>query len=196
MGVIGSRLAQSAAALGVAVIAGLVEPSPARAVDLQMSRLTAIDLAKCRRLSRHRDGGSWRCPGLRGYPVYVAEGDLRFMLAFGPDPMKRRSATQTLGPFNTIFAGRRRATVEWRVESTLTGRIVPYATIVRYYTSRDGERGETLVVTKVDSRQSCHLAVVDAKATPDAMAVARAWAIAEARKRPCPDTPDVIGTKP
>jgi hypothetical protein len=169
--------------------------SDAAAVDLQMSRLSAIELKTCRQISRHKDGGAWRCPGLRGYPVYFAEGDLRHFLAFGPNPEKRRSATQTLGPFNSIFQGLRRPTIEWRVERLVNGRIVPFATIVRYYTDRDGEKGEVLVVTKVDARQSCQLALIDARADANAMATARAWAIAEARKRSCPDAPEVVGAK-
>jgi hypothetical protein len=125
--------------------------------------------------------------------VYVAEGDLRYMLAFGPKPQARRSATQTLGPFNTIFDGKRRAMVEWRVEHDARRRIVPFATIVRFYTSRDGERGETIVVTKVDARESCQLAVIDARANADAMSIARTWANAEARRRSCPDEPVELG---
>lgn len=173
-----------------------VLPRPSSAIDLHNSRLSAIELSKCRQVSRHRDGGAWRCPGLKGYPVYFAEGDLRHFLAFGPTPQKRRSAQQTLGPFNSIFkAGQRRATVEWRTERTAQGPATPFATIVRFYTSRDGVDGEALVITKVDAAQSCQLAVIDARANPDAMAMARAWAIAEAKKRPCPEMPEQIGAK-
>lgn len=182
------------ALMSAAVVVLSVAPiTPAHAVDLNKSRLTPIELEKCRRIGRHPDGGAWLCRGLRGYPVYVAEGDLRYMLAFGPKPQARRSATQTLGPFNTIFDGKRRAMVEWRVEHDARRRIVPFATIVRYYTSRDGLRGETIVVTKVDARVSCQLAVIDARANPDAMAIARGWANAEARVRSCPDEPVELG---
>lgn len=167
----------------------------AAAVDLQMSRLSAIELKACRQIAKHKDGGAWRCPGLRGYPVYFAEGDLRQFLAFGPAPEKRRSATQTLGPFNSIFRGKRRPTIEWRVERHLNGRIVPFATIVRFFTSHDGVESEVLVVTKVDDKQSCQLALIDARANPNAMAMARSWAIAQARKRSCPETPEVLGIK-
>lgn len=166
---------------------------PAGAVDLNKSRLTTIDLKSCRQVLRHKDGGAWNCAGLRGWPVYVAEGDLRQMLGFGPAPHKRRSATQSLAAFNTIFDGKGRATVEWRVENDARGRGVPFATIVRYHTSRDGAKGEALVVTKVDAGNSCQLAVIDANANPDAMAIARAWAITEAKKRACPDTPITLG---
>lgn len=187
------RLSLASSMIGAALLAA--SAGGAAAVDLQMSRLSAIELKSCKQISRHRDGGAWRCPGLRGFPVYFAEGDLRHFLAFGPTPQKRRSATQTLAPFNSIFQGKRRPTIEWRVERLLNGRIVPFATIVRYYTSRDGENGEALVVTKVDDKQSCQLAVIDARANQNAMAMARAWAIAEARKRSCPEAPEVLGAK-
>lgn len=178
-----------------ALLALALSTSSSLAVDLHKSRLTSIDLATCKQTSKHKDGGAWICPGLRGYPVYFAEGDLRQMMAFGPSPQKRKSATETLGPFNTIFSGKRRPTIEWRVESTSDGKVVPYATIVRYYTSRDGEKSEALVVTKVTAKESCRLAVIDTKANSDAMAQARLWAIAEARKRSCPNEPEVLGNE-
>ncbi len=181
------------AGVGVGLLA--MSPTPSRGVDLHKSLLTAIELKKCEQIRKHKDGGAWRCLGMRGYPVYFAEGDLRQMMAFGPSPEKRRSATQTLGAFNTIFDGKRRPTIEWRVEQLLNGRIVPFATIVRFHTSLEGVKGEVLVITKVDAAQSCHVAVIDAQANPDAMAMARTWAIAEARKRTCPDTPEVLGAK-
>lgn len=175
--------------------AGMIAATPARAIDLKQSRLSVIELKTCQQIARHKDGGAWRCPGIRGYPVYFAEGDLRHFLAFGPQPEKRASATQTLGPFNSIFQGKRRPTIEWRVERVLSGRIVPYATIVRFHTSLEGANGEVLVISKVDAKQSCHLAMIDARANPDAMATARAWAIAEARKRTCPEKPEILGQK-
>lgn len=165
----------------------------AGAVNAPKALLTAIDLKACKQVAKHRDGGAWRCPGLPGYPVYVAEGDLRFMLAFGPTPEKRRSATQTLGAFNTLFDGRQRPTIEWRVQRGPTGRETPFATIVRYHTKRDGQSGDVLVITKVDAQTSCQLAKIDATANPDAMATARAWADEEARKASCPDQPLTLG---
>lgn len=184
-----------ASILGCAVSLAVLSSSSvaAVAVDLNKSRLSTIDLKECRRISKHRDGGAWLCPGLRGYPIYFAEGDLRQMMGFGSVPQKRTSATQTLGAFNTIFTGKRRPTVEWRVESDARGRIVPFATIVRFYTSREDAKGEVLVVTKIDEKESCRVAVIDALANPDAMAIARTWAIAEAKKQPCPAAPKVLG---
>ena len=157
------------------------------------SRLTAIDLKACNLISRHRDGAAWRCQGLPGYPVYIAEGDLRQLLSFGIAAEHRRSATQTLAPFNTIFEGKIRPTIEWRIVTDVRGRELPYATIVRYHTSREGAKGEVLVITKVDAQVSCQLAMVDAAANDDAMALAREWADQNARKLACPDKPAVLG---
>src|SRR5262245_51022359 len=66
------------------------------------SLYTTIDLRNCKQVKHHRDGGAWRCDGLPGFPVYVAEGDLRQFVSVGEAPEKRRAATQTLGPFNSI----------------------------------------------------------------------------------------------
>jgi hypothetical protein len=179
----------------VAVVAA-VSSSPAAAQDSpSKSRLTTIDLNNCTRAGSHRDGGAWRCKGLPGYPIYVAEGDLRQMMGFGANPERRRSATQSLGPFNTIFEGKIRPTVEWRVTTDAKGRAIPFATIVRYRTERDGTKGHVLLITKVDAQQSCHLAKLDATASETAMALAREWADANARLLPCPDEPQVVGGK-
>lgn len=177
------------------MLVAMLDAPPAAAVDLNLSRLTTVELSKCRQIKRHKDGGAWRCAGLPGYPIYFAEGDLRHMMAFGPAPEKRTSAHQSLSAFNSIFHNKRRPTIEWRVERHDQGRIVPFATIVRYQTSLEQENGEVLVITKVDLKDSCRLALIDVRANPDAMAVARSWANAEARKRPCPEQPDVIGAK-
>src|SRR5258705_2184500 len=41
------------------------------------SLYTTVELKSCQPLKRHRDGDAWRCEGLPGYPVYVAQGELR-----------------------------------------------------------------------------------------------------------------------
>ena len=179
------RLAAAAVATAVLLAA------PAWAVPVK-SRLTTIELKWCTQTKKHKDGGAWRCAGLPGFPVYLAEGDLRHMLSFGPGPEKRRAAQQTLAPFNSIFDSRARATVEWRFERK-GGRDVPYATIVRYHTARDGERGEVLVVSRIGGTETCHAAYIDALANAEAMALARSFADVEARKLDCAGEPMVIG---
>jgi hypothetical protein len=182
---------------GFAIVALLalaaVLPEPASAVDLHQSRLTTIDLQRCTRIAGDPARAAWACPGLQGYPIYVAEYRLHQMMSFGAQPDKRQSAKQTLGSDNSIFDGKRRPTVEWRVERSVDNRLVPFATIVRYYTTRGSVKGEVLVITKVDQKRSCQLALVDARANANPMALARMWANANAGRMECPEKPLVIG---
>lgn len=179
------------AVFSVAVILG--SPTAAHANPLK-SLYTTIDLKTCQQVKRHSDGGAWICAGLEGYPVYVAEGDLRTFVSVGPAPEKRRAATQTLKSFNSLFRGKSsRATLEWRFVRK-NGQPVPYATIQRYFTKSDAKSGEVLVVTKVTPTEDCHVAHLDALATPNAIAVARKIADDEARKFDCKLEPKTAGS--
>ena len=80
-------------------------------------------------------GASWACPGYKGYPLMVAEGDLRFSSAYGFNVAKESAGRQTLPPFNYA-----RPKLEWRL-SNASGGWLPVATIVRYFTA-DPETGE------------------------------------------------------
>jgi len=167
-------------------------PMPVAANPVK-SLYTTVELKACKRIKRSRDGGSWRCEGLPGYPVYVAEGDLRHFVSAGPEPEKRRAATQTLGSFNSIFEhGSDRATIEWRFDRRGEQQI-PYAIIVRFHTSRDGRKGDVLVVSKVSATETCHVAYVDALANADAIALARQIADGRARTFDCRGEPRAEG---
>jgi hypothetical protein len=157
------------------------------------SKFTTIDLGNCAVVKRHTDGNTWRCQGLPGYPVLLAEGDLRFFMSFGRNPDRQKAASQTLGPFNTVFKDKRnRVTIEWRyVRHQEKDR--PYAAIVRYFTSRDGARGQVFVVSRVSESEACHVAYIDALANPDAIALARSVADERARTFNCKDEPTVVG---
>jgi hypothetical protein len=166
------------------------------------SRFTTIELKTCQSAKINPDGGAWICKGLSGYPVYVADGDLRQFISFGPVGQARRAATQTLKAFSSIFTPKRsRATVEWRFRRT-DGRDVPYATIVRFYTTSgaakdndgDGARGEVLIVTKVTPTDACQLAHIDARANPDAIILARSAADELSAEFDCKtDQPRIVG---
>ena len=157
------------------------------------SLYTTIDLKACRKIKRHRDGGAWRCEGLAGLPVHVAEGDLRQFVSVGANAEKRRAATQTLGAFNTMFEkGSTRATIEWRFDRR-GERKLPYAIIVRFHTSRDGQNGDVLVVSKVSDSETCHVAYIDALANPDAIALARQVADKQAKSFDCRQEPHTEG---
>jgi len=180
----------------VAVIASAIALAQPVAGYPVKSLYTTVDLKDskiCKRIERHRDGGAWRCAGLPGYPVYVAEGDLRSFVSVGPDAEKRRAATQTLRPFNSIFErGGNRATIEWRFDRR-GNRQIPYAIIVRFHTANDGRRGDVLVVSKVSARETCHVAYIDALANADAIALARKIADGRARTFDCRREPTAEG---
>ena len=180
-------------AFAVAVAGTLGLAATSAAANPVKSLYTTVDLKACKQVKRHRDGGSWRCEGLPGYPVYVAEGDLRHFVSAGADPEKRRAATQTLGPFNSIFErGSRRATIEWRFDRR-GERQIPYAIIVRFHTSADGRRGDVLVVSKVGPSDACHMAYIDALSNEDAIALARHVADERARTFDCRQEPRAEG---
>jgi hypothetical protein len=180
--ILGGCLA-SASALGHA-------PAAANPVK---SLYTTVQLKACKQVKRHRDGGAWLCNGLDGLPVYVADGDLRQFLSVGADASKRRAATQTLGPFNSIFEnGSDRATIEWRFDRR-GERQIPYAIIVRFHTSQDGRKGDVLVVSKVSATETCHVAYIDALANSDAITLARFVADNRAKAFDCRNEPHAEG---
>ncbi|AXS42788.1 hypothetical protein D1F64_21515 [Breoghania sp. L-A4] len=134
------------------------------------------------------DGGRWICEGYAGIPVYVAEGDLRMFVSFGPDAANEIAASQTLPAFNTI-----NETLEWRLADRGGGR--PYATILRWFPQGfDQATGQPvtsqmLVVTRLGfalgDGGTCQIAVIDAQAVPDANARARQIADTMARDFDC-----------
>lgn len=119
-------------------------------------------------------GGEAVCPGLPGYDVHFAEGDLRQFTAFGPvrDMFEVQGG---FGQWNHVGE-----TVEWRMSGS-----VPRATILRWFIENiDPEtamptkavRGQVLVVSTVASAAnpvSCVAGYVDARANRDANELAR-----------------------
>ena len=149
-----------AAILAIAALA-----TPAQAAF--NSAYTDLNLDECLVLDADDFGASWACPGYKGYPLMVSEGDLRFSLAYGFNPSDN---WQTLPPFNRL--GEK---LEWRLSNDL-GRWMPIATIVRYHTAdpETGEdKGQVLVVTQLVEGNTCHIAYIDALANPDANELAR-----------------------
>ncbi len=134
------------------------------------SAYTDIDLDQCLVLDADDFGASWACPGYKGYPLQVGEGDLRFSLSYGFNIDKEPVRFQTLSPFNRLGPK-----LEWRLSNAL-GRWMPIATIVRYFTAdteTGEEKGQVLVVTQLVEGQTCHIAYIDALANPDANALAQ-----------------------
>ena len=169
-----------AATLALAVLA-----TPAHAAF--NSAYTDLNLDECLVLDADDFGASWACPGYKGYPLMVSEGDLRFSLAYGFNPSDN---WQTLPPFNRL--GEK---LEWRLSNDL-GRWMPIATIVRYHTAdpETGEdKGQVLVVTQLVEGNTCHVAYIDAVANANANELAREAADASGDFDCANDEVEIIG---
>lgn len=169
-----------------AALAALALATPAHAAF--NSAYTDIDLNECLVLEADDFGASWSCPGYKGYPLMVTEGDLRFSLIYGFGA--RMADGQTLPPFNHL--GEK---LEWRLSNDL-GRWMPIATIVRYHTAdpETGEdKGQVLVVTQLVEGNSCHIAYIDALANDNANELAREAADASGDFDCASDEVEIVG---
>lgn len=170
----------------------LLAASASGAAAQNQSAYTDVDLAQC--LIMHSDdfGSSWACPGYRGYPVRIAEGDLRFFVSYGFGAEEQPAAGETLPPFNSL--GEK---IEWRLRNE-GGAWRPFATILRYRLDEtpDYAGGEVLVVTQLGDEPGtqCQIAWIDARANADANELAREAADALAGDFSCGDSmPRVTG---
>ena len=178
---------------GAALVA--LGPQGSAVTLAQKSLFTTVDRKTCKTLRAHPDGNAYLCPGLKGFPIYLAEGDGRTFVASSTAPEKSQAATQTLAAFNTPFLHQsERATVEWRF-TIKNERQVPFAMIVRFFTQNDDGKGEVLVVTRIAGREACHVAYVDALANTDAIVLARKIADDRARTFDCATQARVEGTR-
>ncbi len=64
---------------------------------------------------------------------------------------------------------------------------------MRFHTSRDGRRGDVLVVSKVSDAETCHVAYIDALANRDAIALARHVADRQSKSFDCSREPRTEG---
>jgi hypothetical protein len=180
--------------LSLALIAAVIS-APAAAQEV-VSVTTPLDLAKCRHAAgkADEDYGAWRCRGYGGIAVYVSAGDQRTYISYGRRAREEPAARQTLASFNG--AGK---TIEWRAVRGTDGKLKPFATIVRFSVTKSAEdppvKGEVLVVTRLGV-PVCRVGLVDARANPDANALARKIADEHARTFQCnADKPIVLGEK-
>jgi hypothetical protein len=163
-----------------------------------VSVYTPLDLKKCRHTAGKdvEDYGTWSCAGYGGIAVYVAAGDQRSYVSYGPNAAKQAAAKQTLASFNG--EGK---TIEWRGERGADGNLKPYATIMRWSTTVSGDadepvKGQVLVVTRLGPGGVCHVGYVDARVNPAANTLAQKIADENARKFQCgADKPIVLGIK-
>ncbi len=82
--------------------------------------------------------------------------------------------------------------VEWRVVIR-NGRNVPYAAIVRAFTSAKGERGQVLIVTRIAGGEACHAGYVDALANDQPIVLAHIYADEDARSFDCAAPARLLG---
>lgn len=165
--------------------AGLAGPALA-AFD---SVYTDINLDECTIIESSDFGTSWACAGHKGFPVRIAEGDLRFFVSYGFGAGDEPAAGQTPPPFNTLGPK-----IEWRL-SNASGPFKPIATIVRYFVSKDdgASEGQLLVVTQLGEGTTCQIAYIDALANPNANELARQAADELAGSYDCTAEPELIG---
>ncbi len=177
--------------IGLGVIGSILAATlPAQAAF--QSAYTDIDLDACLVLDSDDFGTRWACPGYRGYPMRVAEGDRRFTIGYGfnleAEPYR---GAQALEPVNRLAPE-----MEWRL-SNASGRWMPVATIVRYLTQApdapDTMR-EVLVVTQLVPGQTCHIAYVDVLANENAEQLAREAADSRAGTVDCTTAPERPGS--
>lgn len=111
------------------------------------------------------------CPGYKGYPLLIREGDLRLFVSYGFGAREEMAAGQTLPTFNTIGAK-----LEWLLADHPDLGEQPVASILRYHLDRSAgfiPDTEVLVVTKIEPGNTCHVAYVDARANANANLLAR-----------------------
>ncbi len=144
------------------------------------SAYTKINLDECLLLDADNMGASFACPGYKGFPLYVAEGDLRFFVSYGFGALDEIAARQTFPAFNYIGK-----TLEWRLKQ-INGNFMPFATILRWFPSfaddegYNDKTGQILVVTKIEQGNTCHIAYIDTELVANANEVARDFADNEA----------------
>jgi hypothetical protein len=178
--------------IGSALIALAILSAPAIAQTVE-SQYTSFDAKTC----RHRKGkgvedyGSWTCSGYRNLRVLLSAGDQRMQVTYGDWEKDDIALSQTFPAFNNVYEG----TVEWRIEKQPDGKTRPFATILRWNVMLEADSrnatgpitstGRVLVVTRLGPGGVCHVGYVDARANPDANALARRIADENARTFKC-----------
>ncbi|NWH07284.1 MAG: hypothetical protein HXY22_01295 [Alphaproteobacteria bacterium] len=151
----------------------LLMPLTAAHAGEMTSAYTDLNVDQCPLLDSNEEEAwaIWQCKGYEGMPVWVSEGDLRYYVSFGENAANEMAATQTLPPFNVI--GEK---LEWRLRKNDDASMTPVATILRYRldaSAFEDQDVQVLVVTKLAPGATCHMAYIDARANPDANALAR-----------------------
>ena len=112
----------------------------------------------CRTIRTFKETGDseWRCPGVAGYQLEVAEGDLRMNITVVA-PNGKKSDLNYWGVITSGFSSLGDK-AEWRVQKT-GGKTVPIALIVRVNASENPEAPEKttsyLAVAKITPQKTC-----------------------------------------
>lgn len=151
---------------------------------------TETDLALCTMIDAYELGATWACPGYKGFPLLVAEGDLRFVVSYGFGAEDEKAARQTFPQFNHL--GPR---MEWLIAEDPEFGEVPVGTIQRYFLAApdyDDPDFQVLVVTRIEKGNTCQVAHIDARANVEANQMARDAAAALIPGFKCKSTDPVI----
>lgn len=152
---------------------------------------TDLDLDDCTVLSTYELGADYACPGYRGYPIRVAESDLRFAVSYGFEAKAERAWRQAFPQFNNPGAK-----IEWLLIDDPERGEIPVGTILRFFVaSADHEAPDhqILVVTRIAPGRTCQVAHIDALANSDANLMARKAAAQLIPDFDCSDDPARIG---
>jgi len=168
------------------------------AAQIIESAYTDFDSKKCRHTpgKAEEDYGEWRCTGYEGIPIRMWAGDQRITVSYGARAQREPAAKQTLMSFNGEGSK-----IEWRIEKDTNGNRKPFATIMRWNTTKSGDkgdavRGQVLVITRLGAAGVCHVGYVDGRANPNANDLAREIADKHAREFVCRrDKPIVLGAR-
>lgn len=169
-------------------LAGLLLPLSVEAAEMK-SVYTDIDFDQCTTIESDDTGAMSACPGYKGFPLIIGEGDLRMFVSYGISATTEKAAEQTLPPFNHL--GKK---MEWRI-AVDGDSFTPLATITRWYTQREEsqDEGQVLVVTQLKLGAVCHIAYIDALAVKDANETARRIADEKAGTFDCANEPEIVG---
>jgi hypothetical protein len=143
--------------------------APASAKEL-VSEYSEHYINHCTMLDSNEFGQVAACPGLRGYPVMVIEGDMKLYVSYGFNAAFEKAATQTLPVVNNR--------IDYRMEWLLPAddfTAPPIAAILRWNTQVEqaAPEGEVLVVTQLVLGATCQIAWIDALANKNANELAR-----------------------
>jgi hypothetical protein len=126
----------------------------------------------CTDVESNEVGGTWKCNGIKDYPVWFTEGDARQSVFFGHvGDWYKKGAWESFGPFNYYSE-----TIEW-----LTDKGIPVAAITRFFIQNSEEntdetKGQVLTVSKVGqpgTGEACVIGYVDARANKEPNVLAR-----------------------